>query len=124
MWSIGKWYTILLILLFLDYKQFQQNVVGKELLCYSLTDCVQSQNLDTKSKLLESDLQYVRLWRSWDTHTIMMTYYQNKLRPPRYVQYSSKKQSQSFFKASKAKLTNQSNAFVWTRSYPQAPASI
>ncbi|MCJ1348819.1 hypothetical protein MMC31_007052 [Peltigera leucophlebia] len=70
------------------YKKFQQNVVGKELLCYPHTECVESQNLGSKSKLLESDLQYVRLWRSWDTHSITMTYYQNQLRPPRYVQYS------------------------------------
>lgn len=109
---VGNRYPLLLISSLLGYKKFQQNVVGKELLCYPLTECIESRNVDSKSKLLESDLQYVRLWRSWDTHTITMMYYQNQLRPPRYVQYSSKKQSRSLVRANKIELTIQSNLFV------------
>lgn len=123
MGSVGNWYYLLLIHLLLGYEKFQENVVGKELLCYPLTDGVESQNMGSKSKLLESDLQYVRLWRSWDTHAITMTYYQNKLRPPRYVQYNSKKQSRSLVRAMKVELTIQSNPFVSTRNCLQAITS-
>lgn len=103
---------LLLISSLLGYKMFQQNVVGKELLCFPLTECIKSRNVNSKSNLLESDLQYMRLWRSWDTHTITMMYYQNQLLPPRYVQYSSKKQSRSLVRANKIELTIQSNLFV------------
>lgn len=85
-----KLFLLMIELKYLDYKLFQEIVVGKELLLNAPIDSITSKSIGGSETRTESELQYLRLWMSDDLQTIM--YFANHSIPAGlYMEHNSEK---------------------------------
>lgn len=73
---------------YLDYKRFQEIIIGKDLLLNAPVDTIISKAAKNSEHRDETEKQYLRLWKSGQSQSIM--YYANLLTPfDSYLEYDS-----------------------------------